>query len=83
MIHHISCEIVLPAGVSFFSKPEPPIPTDEQIAEVFGAEWQQVAMAFVGRAAREEGKTGFDRLTPQDLLRYGLKFAVVQAAKVI
>jgi hypothetical protein len=80
MIHKISCKIVSPIGIGVLTKPEPPLPSPEQIAEVFGPEWKERAKLFVARVAKEQGK---DTLTNGDFFTYGLQFAICEATKML
>jgi hypothetical protein len=80
MIHKISCHIVSSLGVGLLTKPEPPLPSPEQIAEVFGPDWKIRAKVFVARVANEQGKKS---LTAEDYFLYGLQFAITESTKLL
>lgn len=80
MIHKISCKIVSSIGIGLLTKPEPPLPTPEQIAEAFGPDWKERAQIFVARVAKEQGK---ETVTNGDYFTYGLQFAITEATKMM
>jgi hypothetical protein len=83
MIHEAECHIVLEPGMGLpgFLKAEPPIPTDQQIEEVF-PNWQLKVKPFVQRCCKEENKD-INHLTANDLFRYGMKFMVCESTKIL
>jgi hypothetical protein len=87
MIHEAECHIVLEPGIGLFdvlktaARPEPPIPHDSQIEEVF-PDWRLRAKIFIGRCCEAEGKD-FTSLTSQDIFRYGMKFMICESTKLI
>jgi len=85
MIHQAECRIVIdPIQMGMLKKLnfiEPPIPTDQEIEEIF-PDWQLRARIFCGRCAEEEGKD-LAMLTQLDIFRYGMKFMIVEAKKII
>jgi hypothetical protein len=62
-------------------KREPPIPLDVDMEEVF-PDWRSRQKIFVGRCLQEEGRD-WDTLTPQDLFRFGMKFVICEAKKLV
>jgi hypothetical protein len=79
-----SCKIEIPANVGFNIMgigAEPPIPSDEELSEVF-PDWYAKGKVFIGRCLQEEGKSGFDPLLPQDFFKYGMKFVITEAKKI-
>jgi hypothetical protein len=80
MIHKISCKIVTPLEINVLTKPEPPLPSPEQIAEVFGPDWKERAKIFVARVAKEQAK---EVVTNGDYFTYGIQFAILEAAKMM
>jgi hypothetical protein len=83
MIHDAQCHIVIdpPAFGKIMQKMEPPVPSDAEIEEVFPG-WRDKQKIFVGRCLHEEGRE-WDSLTPQDLFRFGMKFIICEAKKLI
>lgn len=86
MIHNAECHIVIDppkfGALQQMIAAEPPIPTDEEISDVF-PEWQARAKIFLARALKEENRNLFDQLLPQELFKYGVKFAIVEAKKML
>ena len=85
MIHEGQCNIVIPAGVGVNIMgigAEPPIPTDAEIDEVF-PEWRSKGRIFIGRVAIEENRDSLDTVTPQDMFRWGMKYCICEAKKVV
>lgn len=86
MIHNAECHIVIDApqfgALKQMIGAEPPIPSDEEIMEVF-PEWQARAKVFLARALKEDNRALFDQLLPQELFKYGIKFAIVEAKKML
>lgn len=78
MIHEAECHIVLEPGIGML-KAEPPIPTDEQIEEVF-PNWRFKIKPFIRRCCKQENK---DYLSAEDFFRYGMKFMVCESVKVL
>lgn len=86
MIHEATCNIVIdPPKFSALKQAiaaEPPIPSDEELSEVF-PDWQAKAKIFLGRVFKEENRGLFEQLLPQELFKYGIKFAIVEAKRMI
>ena len=89
MIHNATCNIVIPpaqvgqAGLNILGiGAEPPIPTDAELDDVF-QEWRAKGKIFIARAAQEEGREGLDTVTQQDMFRWGMKYAICEAKKII
>lgn len=82
MIHEAECHIVLKPGIGpSFMKAEPPIPTDEQIEEVFPS-WRFKVQPFIHRCCKQEGKP-VEYLTMSDYFRYGMKFMICESTKIL
>jgi len=83
MIHQAECRIVIdPIQMGALRKYiEPVIPADQEIEEIF-PDWQLRAKIFCGRCAEEEGKD-LTMLTQLDIFRYGMKFMIVEAKKLV
>jgi hypothetical protein len=86
MIHEGQCIIVVKPDLGsinlFGTGEEPSIPTDEEMEEVF-KDWKLRSKIFIGRCCQAEDKESRDHLTPQDLFRYGMKFAICEAKKLV
>lgn len=86
MIHEATCNIVIDppqfGALKQLVNGEPPIPSDEEIASVF-PDWQSRAKLFLARALKEENRDLFGQLLPQELFKYGIKFAIVEAKKML
>ena len=83
MIHNAECHIVIdpPTMARLQSERTMPIPRDEDMEEVFPG-WRNKQKIFVGRCLEEEGRD-WDTLTPQDLFRFGMKFVICEARKLV
>jgi hypothetical protein len=76
MIHEAKCNIVVQTSPF---RQEPPIPSDAEIEELF-PDWKAKAGIFIGRCIQEEGKTN---ISSNDLFRYGMKFMICEAKKLV
>jgi hypothetical protein len=85
MIHNAECHIVIAppqmGALKAMMIPEPLIPSDEDMEDVF-PEWRNKQKLFVGRCLQEESRD-WDTLTPQDLFRFGMKFVICEAKKLV
>jgi hypothetical protein len=85
MIHNAECHIVIEPPQMGVLKAlmisEPPIPSDAEMEEVF-PDWRNRQKIFVGRCLQEEGRD-WDTLSPQDLFRFGMKFIICEAKKLV
>jgi hypothetical protein len=85
MIHNAECHIVIEApqmgALKAMMNPEPPPPSDAEKEEVFPG-WRNKQKIFVGRCLQEEDRD-WDTLSPQDLFRFGMKFVICEAKKLI
>lgn len=86
MIHEASCKIEIPIEIgkkiSLLTGAPPPIPSDEEIEDTF-PEWVARGKIFLARCFQEEGKSGFDQITQQDMFKYGMKFVICEAKKLM
>lgn len=82
MIHKAECHIVLEPGIGLpgFIKTAPPIPTDEQIEEVF-PNWKLKVKPFVEQCCKQENRN-INLLSEGDFFRYGMKFMICESAKI-
>jgi hypothetical protein len=87
MIHDAKCNIVIdPPSMGALQlrmagQAEPSIPTDAEILEVFPA-WSHQRLIFIARCVREEGRE-LNTLTQKDIFRYGMKFVLTEAKKLM
>ena len=87
MIHEASCHIIIPPSrVGTYNimgmGSEPPIPSDAELDEVF-RDWKAKGRIFIARAAREENRDSLDAVTQVDMFRWGIKYAICEAKKII
>ena len=87
MIHDAKCHIVIdPPSMGrlqlmMAGHVEPAIPTDAEILEVF-PDWRRQRYIFIARCAQEEQRE-LNTLTQEDIFRYGMKFVLTEAKKLM